>query len=201
MKANSLRYSLTQCRRLTIASALVLALSSVFGCKKGGSDHNKAQVTAAQKGLDKNGAMQISEADRCPVCGMRIAKHKKFASAIELSSGEAYYFCGTGCLIKSWLHPEIFIGKPKSALERAVTPEYFGGKYIDALSARWVAGSDVVGPMGPALVPLKNDADLATFKKRHGGKTVFRLGELTDATFKAITGKDVTKRPPKKKKK
>lgn len=156
------------------------------------------KVAAAQKGLDAAGGMQISAGDRCPVCGMRVEMHKKFASAIELEDGKAYYFCGTGCMIKSWLHPEVFIGSAKAQLKRAVAPEYFAGKYVDALTARWVAGSDVVGPMGPALVPLKDDADLATFKKRHGGKTTFKLAELDDAKWEAITGKKATMRPPKK---
>lgn len=155
-----------------------------------------ALVKPAAQGLDGEGRMQISEGDRCPVCGMRVAKHKKFASAIELDDGTAYYFCGTGCMIKSWMHPEIFVGRDKTTLGRAVTPEYFGGEYVDALSVRWVAGSDVVGPMGPALVPLKDDADLRTFEKRHGGKTRFRLADMDDAKWKAIMGKDATMRPP-----
>lgn len=155
------------------------------------------KVKPAAKALDGEGRMQFSEGDRCPVCGMAVSKHKKFASAIELKDGKAYYFCGTGCMIKSWLHPEVFIASSKEQLKRAVTPEYFAGKYVDALAARWVAGSDVVGPMGPALVPLKDDADLATFKKRHGGKATFKLGELDDATWEAITGKKATMRPRK----
>jgi copper chaperone NosL len=149
----------------------------------------------AARGLDATGALQIGDEDRCPVCGMRPAKHKKFASALVTKQGHTYYFCGTGCLLKGWLHPELFIGRAKSAVARAVTPEYFGGKLIDAMQARWVAGSDVVGPMGRVVVPLKDDADVAVFRKRHGGKTVFRLGELTDAKWLEMTGKRATMQP------
>ena len=88
----------------------------------------------------------------------------------------------------------------RTGTRRAVTPEYFGGEYIDALSAIWVAGSDVVGPMGPALVPLRNEADEQTFEARHGGQVTFRLAELDDEKWKAITGKAATMRPPGKKK-
>lgn len=156
---------------------------------------NLVALAPAAKGLTAQGALQISETDRCPVCGMRPAKHQKFASAIVTKQGQTYYFCGTGCMMKGWLHPEVFLGRFKAALARAVTPEYFGGKPIDAMQARWVAGSDVVGPMGRVLVPLKDDADVEVFRKRHGGKTVFRLAELTDAKWLAITGKKATIRP------
>jgi nitrous oxide reductase accessory protein NosL len=149
---------------------------------------SKKAIPAA-KGLGKGGALQVSEGDRCPVCAMRIAEHPKTAAAIELMDKTTFYFCGTGCLIKSWLHPEVYLGVEASRLSRAVVPDYFTGAPLDAMKAKWVAGSDVVGPMGPALVPLRTEAELEKFKERHGGKTVFTLDGMTDARFKSITGK------------
>jgi nitrous oxide reductase accessory protein NosL len=140
--------------------------------------------------------MRISDSDRCPVCAMKAAG-RKLASAIALRSGETFYFCGTGCMIKSWLHPEIFLGHDKKQLARAVTTDYFSGKHIDALTARWVAGSNVVGPMGKAIVPLADEAAVKDFRRRHGGEHVFSLGELTDAKWKQLTGKQATMRPRK----
>ena len=99
-------------------------------------------------GLDKAGQMQLSEGDRCPVCAMPVTEHKKFAGAIALQKGRTFYFCGTGCLIRSWLHPEVFLGSKRSTLDKAVVKEYFAGEQIDAKGAIFVAGSDVIGPMG-----------------------------------------------------
>jgi copper chaperone NosL len=141
------------------------------------------------KPLDENGRMQISPQDRCPVCAMRVDAHPKFSSAIQLADGTTFYFCGTGCMIRSWLHPEVYLQRPKAELRRSVVQEYFGGRHMDGLSVVWVAGSDVVGPMGRALVPLKDDADLTVFRKRHGGTAVFRLGDLDDQKWQEITGK------------
>jgi nitrous oxide reductase accessory protein NosL len=141
--------------------------------------------------LDENGRMQISPQDRCPVCAMKVDAHRKFCSAVQLTDGTTYYFCGTGCMIRAWLHPEVYLQRPKTQVRRTVVQEYFGGEQMDGLSVMWVAGSDVVGPMGPALVPLKNEADLAVFKKRHGGTAVFRLGDLDDQKWQEITGKKV----------
>ena len=146
-------------------------------------------ATPGLKPLDKHGRMQISDQDRCPVCAMKVDAHKKFSSAIQLANGETFYFCGTGCMIRSWLHPEIFLNAYKSQLKKSVVQDYFTGKQVDGLAVHWVAGSDVVGPMGPALVPILDESQLEIFKKRHGGKAVFRLGEMTDEKWQQMTGK------------
>lgn len=142
-----------------------------------------------RQSLAEDGSMRIGEGDRCPVCAMAVSKHRKFASAIQLKDGTTFYFCGTGCMIRTWLHPEAFLDRPAADLRRAVVRDYFTGEPLDAQDALWVAGSDVVGPMGPALVPLKDEPSLEAFRKRHGGKTTFRLEELDDARWEAITGK------------
>jgi nitrous oxide reductase accessory protein NosL len=121
---------------------------------------------------------------------MKVAKHSKFASAIELGDGVTYYFCGTGCMLRSWLHPKVFLGVAKSQLGRAMTRDYFTGKPLNAARAVWIAGSDVVGPMGPAIVPLADEAAAATFRKRHGGRHTFKLSELDDTKWRMFTGKN-----------
>jgi nitrous oxide reductase accessory protein NosL len=120
---------------------------------------------------------------------MEVVRHGRFASGLQLRDGRTFYFCGTGCMIRSWLHPEVFLGASKAEIGRVVVKEYFGGEQIDAYGAIFVAGSDVVGPMGPALVPLKTEADRETFVSRHGGTSVFRLSEMDDSRWEAITGK------------
>ncbi len=141
------------------------------------------------KPLDEHGRMQISDQDRCPVCAMKVNAHKKFSSAIQLTNGDTFYFCGTGCMIRSWLHPEIFLNAAKSELKKSVVQDYFSGAQVDGLAVYWVAGSDVVGPMGPALVPILDEGQVEIFKHRHGGKAAFRLGEMTDEKWQQLTGK------------
>jgi len=153
------------------------------------ADDSKAGPQPGLKPLDESGAMQIGSQDRCPVCAMQVSKHKKFACAIQFIDGRTYYFCGTGCMIRSWMHPEIFLGAAKEKLKRTVVQDYFTGEQVPGESVYWVAGSDVIGPMGPALVPLENEQHLTVFKKRHGAKMVFRLSEMTDEKWRQLTGK------------
>ena len=134
--------------------------------------------------------LRISPADRCPLCAMKVIKYPRFSCAIQLKDGRTFYFCSAGCLIRSWLHPDYFLGVPADTLRRAVVREYFSGEPVDAASVIWVAGSDVVGPMGPAVVPLRDEPRFLTaFKRRHGGSATFRLPELTDTRWRAVTGR------------
>lgn len=141
------------------------------------------------KPLDENHQMQISPSDRCPVCGMRVIQYSKFNSAIQLKDTATYYFCSTGCLIRSWMHPEIYLGLARELLERPIVREYFSGRQMDARDMIFVYGSDVIGPMGPALVPVLDERHLKVFKRRHGGKTQVRLLDLNDARWVEMTGK------------
>ncbi len=140
--------------------------------------------------LDAEGNLQVSEEDRCAVCAMRPINYPKFSSAIRLTDGTTFYFCGTGCMIKSWMHPEHYLGVSESRLDRPVVHDYFSGKLMDARDVKWVAGSDVIGPMGPALVPVSGEKEMEAFQRRHGGKVVFTLDEMDDAKWREITGKD-----------
>ena len=142
--------------------------------------------------IDGRGRIHPTAPDRCPVCAMKVVNHPEFACGIQMKDGRTFYFCGTGCMIRSWLHPEIFLGAEKDALRRAVVQDYFDGKSMDSHRVIWIAGSDVVGPMGPALVPVRDQEALEAFQGRHGGKTVCGLSEMNDDMWKSITGKDVT---------
>ena len=142
-----------------------------------------------RQGLGPEGDMSISAEDRCPVCAMRPIRYPHFAAAIALQDGRAYYFCSPGCMLNAWLYPDIFLGSQAAQLARPVVREYLSGAVMDAREVFWVSGSDVVGPMGPALVPLKGQAHLEAFRRRHGARKVFRLDELTHDNWQTLTGK------------
>lgn len=142
---------------------------------------------AALHPLSVDGQLTPDDADRCPVCAMFPARRPEAAAALTLKSGETFYFCGNGCLLRTWLRPSVYLGKKQAQIDRLVVRDYFSGRPIDGRSATWVAGSDVVGPMGPAIIALGDAAQLETFKKRHGGKTVFTLDQLNDALWQTIS--------------
>jgi nitrous oxide reductase accessory protein NosL len=97
-------------------------------------------------------------------------------------------------MLNAWLHPDIFLGTEALQLKRPVVREYLSGEAMDAREVFWVSGSDVVGPMGPALVALKNAVHLDAFRRRHGAQQVFRLDELNHDNWEKLTGKQA---PPR----
>ena len=133
--------------------------------------------------------LDIGKDDRCPVCAMKAAMYPKFACTMELIDGRRFSFCATGCLIRSWLHPEVFLKAEKSDIQHVWVRDYFSGEKIDGLTAFWIAGSDVIGPMGPAMIPLKSEADIEVFQRRHGGEILFNLKKLTKENWEEITSK------------
>jgi nitrous oxide reductase accessory protein NosL len=140
----------------------------------------------AQTGLTAEGHLQLHAEDTCPVCAMRPAKRPKFAAAIELTDKRTYYFCGNGCMIRAWMHPRQFMGAAPERRLRPVVQEFFTGRPMDARKVVWVAGSNLMGPMGPAIVALENREMAKAFRKRHGGTVEFKLSEMTDALWKQI---------------
>lgn len=178
-------------RLTTWGMAVLLAVTAVIppGADCGG-------IPAGRKSLDTNGSMQVSPEDRCPVCGMRVINYPYFSTAIQLKDDTTFYFCSAGCMIRAWLQPEIFLAHPKHRIRRAMVKNYFTGQPLDALEAVWVAGSDVIGPMGPAVVPLSGPEEVRTFRRRHGGKQVFRLQELDSDRWRSITGDNASGNQP-----
>jgi copper chaperone NosL len=178
--------------RIRTQALLILVCLIAAGCSKtetpSGTDKRSGPLPGLQ-GIDVDGQLRVSESDRCPVCAMKVKDHPKFACAIELDDGRAFYFCATGCMIRAWLHPEAFLRVERSALRRSVVQDYFDGRHLDGLSVLWVAGSDVVGPMGPALVAVADERALEAFTQRHGGTSTFRLADLDDAKWESITGR------------
>jgi len=175
--------------RYTAALAFVIWLLVAAANPIGASEGQGPRPGA--KPLDEIGRMQISAQDRCPVCGMKVIRYPKFAAAVQLRSSATYYFCSVGCMIRTWMHPEIHLGTPATELKRPVVKEYFSGRQVDGRSIIFVFGSDVIGPMGPALVPVMDENYLKVFKKRHGGKSQFFLKDMDDDKWLEMTGRKI----------
>ncbi len=137
-----------------------------------------------------DGRLQIDPADRCPVCAMFPARRPDAAAAMTFGDGSAVYFCSNGCLLRSWLRPMVYLDRPATEIDRLVVLDYFSGRPIDGRTAVWIAGSDVVGPMGPAIVALGDPDQLATFTRRHGG-TVFAFDRLDDELWRQMGRRDL----------
>jgi nitrous oxide reductase accessory protein NosL len=167
-----------------LITAALLVICGIAAAGDGGP-------SPAVKSLAADGDMNLSDADRCPVCAMFPARHPQTAAAMTLKSGETFYFCSNGCLLRTWLRSTVYLNQKQSAIDRLVVRDYFSGRPTDARAATWVAGSDVVGPMGPAIIAIGNADQVATFKTRHGGKTMFTFDQIDDNLWKQISSREL----------
>jgi copper chaperone NosL len=167
---------------LTAAAIILLFLPGLPG-----ADTAPAKgPSAALQPLQEDGRLQLSKGDRCPVCGMFPIKRPQSAAGMMLADGRTFYFCANGCLLRTWRHAQTHLGVPREQIGRMVVQDYFSGDPLDAEAAFWVAGSDVIGPMGPALVALKSSVDVDRFKARHGGRIFFQLDRMDDELWKSL---------------
>jgi copper chaperone NosL len=125
--------------------------------------------------------------DKCPVCGMFVAKYPDWLAAIRFRDGSYVFFDGAKDLFKYLLDPRKYdpARKPEE-IEVVAVMDYYGLTWIDARKARYVLGSDVYGPMGRELIPLEMESDAREFMKDHKGIRIIRFSEATPEVMKSL---------------
>ena len=118
--------------------------------------------------------------DKCPVCGMFVAKYPDFLAEILFKDGSYVVFDGPKDMFKYYLNLKKYApAKRYEDIDSIYVTDYYGLELIDGSRAYYVTGSDICGPMGKELIPTAKEADARGFMKDHGGKSVLRLGNVT----------------------
>jgi nitrous oxide reductase accessory protein NosL len=117
--------------------------------------------------------------DLCPVCGMVVSKYPPWIATVVYRDGHAHHFDGAKDLFKYLFDvPRYAKGHRAQDIARIGVTEYYEVKRIDARTAWYVIGSDVLGPMGHELIPLASRADAEEFMRDHQGKRILRFDEV-----------------------
>lgn len=126
-------------------------------------------------------------ADKCPVCGMFVAKYPDWVAQIVFSDGSALFFDGVKDMFKFYFNLPKYQPRRTQADIRAIyVSDYYAIEFIDGRQAFYVAGSDTYGPMGRELIPFQKEAQAHEFLKDHKGKSVLRFGEIDPAIIKGL---------------
>lgn len=131
------------------------------------------------------GPMSVPAAgDKCPVCGMFVAKYPDWFAMVQFKDGSRAWFDGPKDMFKFVFEAgEYLPGKSAGDIASLEVTEYYGLTRIDARGAYFVTGSDVHGPMGKELVPFKNRQEAEEFARDHRGKAVLTFDEITKETI------------------
>lgn len=127
--------------------------------------------------------------DKCPVCGMFVAKYPDWVGYAELADGTRLVFDGAKDLFKFVLDPGKWLPSRTRRDVKAVTvTDYYALAPVEARSALFVIGADVYGPMGRELVPFAKRADAEEFLKDHHGTRILTFDEITPDVVRALDG-------------
>jgi copper chaperone NosL len=137
---------------------------------------------ATEMGLTKPTAK-----DKCPVCGMFVAKYPDWLNAILFKDGSHVFFDGAKDMFKYLHDPKRYdsVRKPED-IRAILVGDYYRLNWIDARNAWYVLGSDVYGPMGRELIPLEKEDEAKEFLNDHRGARIIRFSEATAEVIRTL---------------
>lgn len=132
-------------------------------------------------------ARDIPPQARCPVCGMFPARAQSWAAQVIFEDGNALFFDSPLMLFLFLANvPRYASGREVQTLAARFVRDYDNGAWIDAMSARYVHGSRVLGPMRTGNLPAFADADRAAVFAREQGGAVLRASDLNVELLRSL---------------
>ena len=128
-----------------------------------------------------------SAGDKCPVCGMFVAKYPDWVAEIIFNDRDTVFFDGAKDLFKYYFNFSRYNPRKKTTdISVIYVTEYYDMTLISAREAYYVVGSDVYGPMGRELIPFKSKPDAEEFLKDHFGRKVVRFEDVNPELIKTL---------------
>ncbi len=128
-----------------------------------------------------------SPSDKCPVCGMFVAKYPDWVAQVIFKDGARVFFDGAKDMFKYLLEMKKYNpGKKPDEIVKIWATDYYDLAPIDGREAFYVSGSDVYGPMGRELIPFKKEPDARGFMKDHKGLALLKFREVTAEVLKGL---------------
>lgn len=128
-----------------------------------------------------------SAREKCPVCGMFVAKYPDWVAVLRFKDGSVLAFDGPKDLFTAYLDLKRYApGRSPSEVAAIEVKDYYSLRVVDGFKAVYVIGSDVTGPMGRELVPFAEAGDAAAFLQDHHGRRSLRFGEITASVLRTL---------------
>lgn len=125
--------------------------------------------------------------DKCPVCGMFVAKYPEWTASLTFRDGKSEFFDGVKDMMRFYQGLTRYAPRRnQSEIREMRVKDYYSLASVDARSAWYVIGSDVLGPMGKEAVPFAKEADARSFLVDHRGTRVLRFTDLTPTLIKGL---------------
>ncbi|HEU4535249.1 MAG TPA: nitrous oxide reductase accessory protein NosL [Polyangiaceae bacterium] len=112
---------------------------------------------------------------RCGQCGMVLDPASRWYAELALADGSRRGFDAPRCAFAAWRGP---LREASEIFARG----HYNGARLPSAALTFGLGSDVIGPMGPDLVPVEPEHS-ATFASEHHARAMLRAAEVTAATL------------------
>jgi copper chaperone NosL len=131
--------------------------------------------------------VSVSPRDKCPVCGMFVAKYPDFLVQVVFRDGSYAVFDGAKDMFKYCLDLKKYApAKQGENIAAIFVKDYYSLEFTDGRHAWYVVGSDVYGPMGKELIPFGRESDAREFFKDHKGKTILRFNDVQTEVIRRL---------------
>jgi nitrous oxide reductase accessory protein NosL len=131
--------------------------------------------------------VKASKTDKCPVCGMFVAKYPDFLAQIIFTDGTYALFDGAKDMYKYYFDLKKYNASKKlSDIAAVYVTDYYGLTPTNGQTAWYVIGSNVFGPMGRELIPFEKEGEATEFMKDHAGKSIVRFDTVTPDLIKGL---------------
>jgi copper chaperone NosL len=144
-------------------------------------------LSAPVSSSEERKPVKPQQKDKCPVCGMFVAKYPDFVAEIIFKDGSYAVFDGVKDMFKYYLNLGKYNPtKKRQDISSLFVTSYYTLTFVDGARAYYVSGSDVYGPMGRELIPFENLSDAQSFLKDHKGKTILKFKDIAYDTIKGL---------------
>jgi len=107
------------------------------------------------------------ERESCRVCGMWIDEYRKSAAELVLKDGTMEHTCGVACMLR-----EVEDAGGMSAFQSVKVHDWVSGELVDAQTATYVLGSNVIPDMVPNYIAFAKREEAEAFAAKEGGEVI-----------------------------
>jgi copper chaperone NosL len=138
-------------------------------------------------GAEENKPVKVSQQDKCPVCGMFVAKYPDWVAEIIFKDGSYAVFDGAKDMFKYYFNLKKYNPSKKATdIDSIYVMDYYSLTLIDGFKAFYVIGSDVYGPMGKELIPNAKEDEAKDFMSDHSGTRILKFEQITVDLVKSL---------------
>jgi copper chaperone NosL len=131
--------------------------------------------------------LKAAKTDKCPVCGMFVAKYPDFLTQVIFRDGSYAFFDGAKDMFKYYFNLKKYNpSKELSDIAVIYVTDYYSMNPTDGRKAYYVVESNVFGPMGRELIPFEKEPEAKEFLVDHDGKKLIRFDAVTPDLVKGL---------------